>query len=253
MIDSHAHLDAPQFDQDRAQLIAAFPQQGLEAVINVGAEPAKNEAICQLSEKHERIYAALGVHPHDANAVNDQLIEGLRQLIRRYPKVVAIGETGLDYFKASTSKEEQKTAFLKQAALAQEFELPLLVHCRDAFADMLVLLDQMKLKKVLFHCYTGPVEIAQQALARGIYLSFSGIVTFPNAKELQAVAKIVPAERLLLETDCPFLAPQAVRGQRNEPSFIRHTAEFLAELRGVSFAKLDEQTSKTSKEFFGLN
>lgn len=255
MIDSHAHIDFPDYDIDREQIIADFPKHGIEAIINAGANLECSSAACGLSDRHERVYATVGVHPHEANIVDDEIISQLGDLILRHKKVVAVGETGLDYTEVTTSKSEQKDAFLKQVALAKKFDLPLVVHCRDAYEDIFKLLDGADgkgVKKVLLHCYTGSLGVAMRALEHDFFISFSGIVTFPKAKQVQEVAKVIPGDRFMIETDCPSLAPQPVRGKRNEPRHVRHTAEFIANLRGVSIEELDKQTTQNTKGFFSL-
>ena len=231
LTDSHAHLDFAQFDADRDAVIKRAREAGLAAILNVGTNLASSKAAVALAEKHDFIYAAVGFHPHDAKRVNGRVLDQLR-VLTRHPKVVAVGEIGLDYYRDRSPRPVQRQAFADQLALAAELELPVIVHSREAHDDVMEALRGWNGIGVL-HSYSGGPERLEEVLELGFYVSISGPVTFPRAERLREVAALAPLERLLVETDCPYLTPVPRRGRRNEPALVRYVVEAVAQARGV--------------------
>ncbi|OHW61448.1 putative deoxyribonuclease YcfH [Andreesenia angusta] len=251
LIDSHAHLDGSQFDEDRDELIAKLSEAGVEMVINPGANMESSREIVELVKAHSIVYGAVGVHPHDTVDMVDSDIEELRTLARR-EKIVAIGEIGLDYYYDHSPREVQKQRFREQIALAKELDLPIIVHERDAAQDVFDIISSEadgKLRGVI-HCYSGSAEMAREYIKLGFYISFAGPVTFKNAKKPKEVAAEIPLEHLLVETDSPYMAPVPYRGKRNDPSYVRYIAETIAELKGISYEQVAEQTNRNAKQLF---
>ncbi len=231
LIDSHCHLDDPRFDADRETVIERAKQAGVAAILAIGAGPPHLDAAIRLAERHEGIFATVGVHPHEASQWTGEVRERLRDLAA-HPKVVAIGESGLDYHYNFSAPAEQRKAFEDQLGLARELNKPVVVHTREAWEDTLSLLGGAAMG--IMHCFSGGPADAEACLERGLYISFAGIVTYPKAVNVQEAARATPLDRLLVETDAPYLAPVPFRGKRNEPAFVRETAAKVAELKGVS-------------------
>jgi TatD DNase family protein len=250
IIDSHAHL---QFDEYAAVLddvLARAREAGVTAIVNVGTDLASSRAAVALAERFPQLYATVGLHPHEAATFTGEVGAMLADLAR-HPKVVAIGETGLDYYYQHAPREAQLTAFRAQLELAQAVELPVVVHSRDAKEETLRLLaESAPGRKGVLHCFTGDLDMAQRAIGMGFYISFSGIVTFKNAGPLREVAHALPLESILIETDCPFLTPTPYRGKRNEPAFVGRVAEQLAEL--ASAVGVDMVRSTTRRNTISL-
>lgn len=256
LVDSHCHLDDRQFDTDRDATIARAFESGLKYLLAIGTGdgPPDLEAAVRLAERHEKIWATAGVHPNDAQKAQPDTLGHLRSVLH-HPKVVALGEIGLDYH-YDVPRDLQHEIFIRQMELAAEARLPIVVHTREAWEDTLMLLRQHWQPKGLpgvMHCFTGSAEIARQCLDLGFHISFGGVLTFPKAVEVREAAQIVPADRLLVETDAPYLAPIPYRGKRNEPAFVIHTAKKLAEIRGESFEFLANQTTSNFEKLFGLD
>jgi len=250
LIDSHCHLDSAEFDADRDQVIQRALDSGVEHMVAVGTGggPPDLEAGIRLAERHAAFYATVGVHPHDAAKASQADLQRLEQLLS-HPKVIALGEIGLDYHYDFSPRDTQKSIFIEQMSIAAAARRPIVIHTREAWDDTLALIERYWTPSGLpgiMHCFSGGPAEAQRALELGFYLSFGGIVTFPKALDVQAAARQAPADRILVETDAPYLAPVPKRGQRNEPALIAHTARKLAELRGVSF----EETSLATSENF---
>jgi len=252
MIDTHAHVDMDSYDEDREETIQRARDSGVKYMVNIGCDIESSERSVELTERYDFIYATAGVHPHDTKNIHGDTYDQLRILLD-HPKVIALGEIGLDYFKNYSPPDLQKEHFRKQVELALELNKPLIIHSRDANEDIVAILSDYykdaNQRSGIFHCFSGDQELADAALSMGFYISFSGSVTFKNAENLREVAKTIPADRLLAETDCPYMAPVPMRGKRNEPSFVNHTAERLAEVRGL---KLDDVQRTMELNFFDL-
>jgi TatD DNase family protein len=253
LIDSHAHLDDARFDADRDAVLQRAWDAGVRKILTIGNGSSPDQMACgiPLAEAHDWLCTSVGVHPHDAAKVEERhysLIEDLA----RHPAVVAIGETGLDYFYDNSPRDIQRAVFRRQLALARQLDLPVIVHTRHADADTHEILKDEAPHRGVIHCFTSSAEFADFALSIGFAISFSGIVTFPNAKALAEVAQRIPSDRILIETDCPYLAPVPHRGKRNEPGFVADTARFVAGLRGVAVQELESQTATNFNNVFGL-
>jgi TatD DNase family protein len=262
-VDSHAHLETEQFEADRELVIARAREAGIETILAIGSGtgPGSLDCAIRLAEQHGFIYATIGIHPHEAKLARDADFEEMAQLATR-PKVIAWGEIGLDYFYDHSPRDIQQQVFLKQVQLAQVAKLPIVIHCRpsngsdDAWEDCLKLLHEHWAPSGLggiLHCFTGEWDHAKRALDMGFMISFAGNVTFPKAQQIREAAKQVPLDRMLIETDSPFLAPVPHRGKRNEPSFVKEVARQVAELRGLSTEDVGLQTGKNFYRFFSLH
>jgi TatD DNase family protein len=256
LVDSHCHLDEERFDIDRDAVIARAKAAGVTRMITIGASgsmQANYDAVA-LSEQDSGIYATVGVHPHDAKSMSDSVLAELAELARR-PKVVGIGETGLDYYYDNSPRPRQQEAFRLHVGLARDLGLPIVVHLRDAYDDAADLLREERAQEVggVIHCFSGDRADARRFLDLGFDISFSGIVTFKTAVELREVAAMVPADRFMIETDAPFLAPVPHRGKRNEPAFVVHTAELIAAVRRQALATVVENATATTVRRFRLS
>jgi TatD DNase family protein len=234
LIDSHAHLDDARFDGDRDAVLQHAWDAGVRKILTIGNGAGPDHMGCgvRIAEAHDWVYTSAGVHPHDAARVEERHYAQMEDLAR-HAKVIAIGETGLDYYYNHSPRDVQREVFRRQLALAKELDLPVIVHTRDADDDTEEILSQETPSRGVIHCFTSGDRLADFALQIGFSISFSGIVTFPNARPLAAIAGRIPADRILVETDCPYLAPVPHRGKRNEPAFVADTARFVAGLRGV--------------------
>jgi len=270
-IDTHAHLDAPQFGSDLDSVLFRAREAGVKWIITVGADLASSRAAVALAERYESVYATVGVHPHEARIVDRPTLDELRDLAA-HPFVVAVGEIGLDYYRDLSPRDVQRAALESQLAVAADVSKPVVIHIRDqddrvgAYEDALSILHawtsglairQSRNPPVLgppgvLHCFSGTPDAAQIALDLGFYLGVDGPVTYPNARVLQAMVADLPLERLLLETDCPYLAPQARRGKRNEPAFLPYIAEKIAELKDLSLSEVARTTSANARRLFRL-
>jgi TatD DNase family protein len=253
LIDSHAHLDDKRFDGDRDRLIKSLKENGIELVINPGADLQSSIKAVSLAEKYENIYAAVGVHPHSAKEMDDSTVEILKSFTHR-DKVVAIGEIGLDYYYDNSPRDIQRKRFIEQLNLAKEVDLPVIIHSREAAQETFDILKDAQdgtLEGVL-HCYSGSVEMAKEYIKLGFYISIAGPVTFKNSRILKEVAKEVPLDKLLIETDSPYLTPEPYRGKRNEPIYVRYVAGTIAEAKGLEFAEIEKITSRNTKKLFRI-
>ncbi|MBZ2175073.1 TatD family hydrolase [Schnuerera sp. xch1] len=253
LIDSHAHLDNEKFDPDRDRLIKSLKQSGIELIINPGDDLASSIRAVSLSEEYDNVFAAVGIHPHSAKEMDDSTIDILKSFTNR-KKVVAIGEIGLDYHYDNSPRDIQKEKFKEQLDLAKEVDLPVIIHSRDATQDTLEILKEAQNDKLegVLHCYSGSVEMAMKYIDMGFYISLAGPVTFKNARIPKEVAKAVPMDKLLIETDSPYLTPEPHRGKRNEPVFVRYVAGIIAELRGITFEELATKTAENIKRLFRI-
>ena len=261
-VDSHAHLDGKQFDSDREQVIARAREAGVQTIVAIGngdGPPELDRGIL-LADKYPFIYATIGIHPHEARLADDAAYRKMEQLAK-HPKIIAWGEIGLDYYYDHSPREVQKGAFQRQMELAAAAKLPIIIHCRpseaseNAWEDFFEMIEADWRSRGLggiLHCFTGSWPQAKRALDMGFMISFAGNVTFPKAQQIRDAALEVPLDRMLIETDCPFLAPVPYRGKRNEPAFVKDTAKKLAELRGLTAEQIGEQTGRNFYNFFKL-
>jgi TatD DNase family protein len=250
LIDSHAHLDFSQFDADRDTVVERARGAGLVAILNVGADLPSSRAAVALADTYDFIYAAVGVHPHDAATVTPAVLDELRALARHL-KVVAVGEIGLDYYRDLSPRPAQRRAFADQLTLAAELHLPVVVHSREAHDDVLAALQGWGGSGVL-HSYSAGPERLEEVLGLGLSIGISGPVTFRKADQLRAVAAAVPLERLLVETDCPYLTPVPYRGKRNEPAYVRYVVEAVARARGMPAEAVAQATAANARRLFGM-
>lgn len=252
-IDSHAHLDDERFDEDRKALIESLKENKIELVINIGYDIKSSRASIDLAKEYSNIYAVVGVHPHDAQDVPENYLEDLRGLSKE-EKVVAIGEIGLDFYYDNSPRDIQRKVFLDQLELGRELDLPVVIHTRDANQETFEILKEAQAKgtRGVLHCYSGSAEMALEYIKLGYYISLGGPLTFKKARVPKEVAKVVPLDKLLIETDCPYLTPEPFRGRRNEPKYVAYTAEVIAEIKGISIEDLAEATSRNTKNVFGI-
>jgi len=254
LIDTHCHLTFDELAGDVAGIVERSTAAGVTGWITVGTDPKENQKAIDLTNRFENMYAAVGIHPHDAKDVTADTINQLKELAQN-EKVVAIGETGLDYYYDNSPREDQKRAFAQQLKIAAELNLPVIIHCRKAFDETMDTLDQhgQGVKKVVFHCFSGSADQAKIVLTKGYHISFTGVVTFKNADKTREAAKAVPPERLMLETDCPYMSPEPMRKQKiNEPALMIHTAKFLAELKAMNLPDFAQKVTATTTTFFNL-
>jgi TatD DNase family protein len=254
LIDSHAHCDFDRFDADRDAVFERARAAGLVSLVNVGVGPEGSRRSVALSEARKGVFATAGIHPHDAGTLDDAGRAAIEGFLRS-GKCVGVGECGLDYFRNLSPKDAQERVFRWQIGLARELDLPLVVHCRDAYPDLFRILGEEAARGALrgvMHCFSGGVDEARRSLELGFFVSFSGVITYPNAPGTREAAKTVPLDRTLVETDCPFLAPQPMRGKRNEPSFVVHAAEALAKVHGVPLETVAGATTAAARAAFRL-
>ena len=252
LFDTHAHLDDRAFDCDREQLLAALPSQGLALVMNPGCSLASSRNAAALAEKYDYIYAAVGSHPDAADEVNEEVLEAYRKLCKSNSKIKAIGEVGLDYHYEDIPRDLQMKAFRAQMELAQELGLPVIVHEREAHEDGMRIVQDFPDVTGVFHCYSGSAEMARQLVDKGWYIGFTGVLTFKNARKAVEVASSIPLERIVLETDCPYMAPEPFRGKRNDPGKLYRMAEKLAQIRGLSVEEVHAATVENGKRLYRI-
>ncbi len=250
IFDSHAHYDSDAFDADRKELLSALHSQGVCGIVNCGSDMATSLSSLELADEFDYIYAACGVHPHEAESCKQGYLPVLKKLCSE-EKCVAVGEIGLDYHYDFSPREIQKQVFEQQIVLAKELDLPIIVHDREAHEDTLTLLKRYKPKGVV-HCFSGSAEMAKEIVKLGMYIGLGGAVTFKNARKPREVAEIVPSDRLLIETDCPYMTPVPHRGKRCDSSYIPFTAEVLAEVRNTTAQEILGLTRKNANILFGL-
>ena len=252
LFDTHAHMDDRAFDADREELLRSLPQQGIAYLMNPGCSLASSRNADRLSREFDYIYAAVGSHPDAADEVNEEVLEEYRVLCKQNPKIRAIGEIGLDYHYEDIPRDLQQKAFRAQMALAAELNLPAIVHERDAHADGMQIVSEFPGVTGVFHCYSGSAEMANWLVERGWYIGFTGVLTFKNARKAIEVASSIPLERLVLETDCPYMAPEPFRGKRNDPGKLYRMAEKLAQLRGMTVEEIHRITTENGKRLYRL-
>jgi len=253
LFDSHAHYDDEAFDNDRDEVLLSLNENGVSNIINIGADMPSSIESVSLAEKYGFIYAAVGVHPHSSEGFSEADVEILYKMTKN-KKVVSIGEIGLDYFYDNSPRDEQKKAFIMQMHLAKKANLPVIIHDRDAHSDCLEILKNEGIIDTggVMHCYSGSIEMAKIILDLGMYISIAGPVTYKNAAKTLDVAKYVPSDRLLIETDCPYLSPVPQRGKRNSSLNLHYTAEKIAEIRGITLEELAKITYDNTKKLFKI-
>ena len=252
LFDTHAHLDDRAFREDRDALITGLPSKGVALVMNPGCSLESSRNACALAEKYAHVYAAVGSHPDVADEVNDRVLEEYRKLCK-LPKVKAIGEIGIDYHYEDIPRELQLKAFRMQMELAREVGLPVIVHEREAHEDGMAVVKEFPDVTGVFHCYSGSAEMARQLVDLGWYIGFTGVLTFKNARKAIETADSIPLERIVLETDCPYMAPEPFRGKRNDPGYIYRMAEKLAEIRGLSVEEVQAITTENGKRLYRIS
>ncbi len=252
LFDTHAHMDDRAFDADREALLSALPEKGLGLVMNPGCSLASSRNVDRLTRQYDFLYGAVGSHPDVAGEVNEAVLEEYRILCKQNPKLRAIGEIGLDYHYEDIPRSIQQKAFRLQLGLARELGLPVIVHDRDAHGDCLEILQAFPEVTGVFHCYSGSLEMAQVLISRGWSIGFTGVLTFKNARKAVEVAQAIPLDRLVLETDCPYMAPEPFRGRRNDPGYLYRMAERLAELRGLPVEDIQRITTENGKRLYHI-
>lgn len=253
LFDTHAHLDDSRFDSDRKEILEDMPKQSIQLCMNVGCDAASSIASVHLAQQYPFIYAAVGSHPDDAAAMCDDLIERYRNLCQTEQKVRAIGEIGLDYHYEDVPRALQKECFIRQMELAQEINLPVIIHEREAHADAMEIIRAFPHVRGVFHCYSGSVEMARELVSLGWYIGFTGVVTFKNAKKAVEVVSDLPLDRILLETDCPYMAPEPFRGKRNDSRYLYRIAERIAEIRHMTPEEIAAITLENGKRLFQID
>ena len=252
LFDTHAHMDDRSFDEDRRELLDALPGRGISLLMNPGCSYESSRNAIRLSEQYDYIYAAVGSHPDVADEVDEALISKYRELCKQHRKVKAIGEIGLDYHYEDIPRDIQKQAFRLQMELARELDLPVIVHEREAHEDGLRIVDEFPTVKGVFHCYSGSAEMAKELVRRGWYIGFTGVLTFRNARKAIEVASAIPLERIVIETDCPYMAPVPFRGKRNDPGLVCYMAAKLAEIRGLTTEEAARITLENGKRLYRM-
>ena len=252
LFDTHAHMDSRSFNEDREEVLQNLPNAGINLLMNPGCSLESSKKAVSLSEKYDYIYAAVGSHPDAADEVNDTVLEEYRMLCKLNSKVKAIGEIGLDYHYEDITRQLQKKAFIAQMELAKELDLPVIVHERDAHEDGTAIIKQFPTVTGVFHCYSGSAEMAKELVKMGWYIGFTGVLTFKNARRAIEAAQAIPLDRIVLETDCPYMSPEPFRGRRNDPSKLYRMAEKLAEIRGISADEAARITYENGKRLYRI-
>lgn len=251
LIDSHAHLEMKEFDSDRSNVIERARLAGVDSIVTVGTSLRLSRRALSIAREYENIYAAVGIHPHDVAKADEKTFDELK-LLAKDSKVIAYGEIGLDFFRNISPREKQTEMFGRQLELALELKLPVIIHDRDAHEETLRMVKASGVQSGVFHCFSGDDVMAKQCIDLGFYISVPGVVTFDKSKVLHEVVRQVPLDFILLETDCPYLAPVPFRGKRNEPSFIVHTAKKVAAIKGVDWEEVALMASRNTRKLFGI-
>ena len=252
LFDTHAHMDDQAFREDREALLAGLPEKGIGLVMNAGCSLEASREVVEMAQRYPWLYAAVGSHPDAADEVNEEVLEEYRKLCKLNPKVKAIGEIGLDYHYEDIPREIQQKAFRMQMELARELELPVIVHERDAHEDGMAIVREFPTVKGVFHCYSGSAEMARQLVEMGWYIGFTGVLTFKNARKAVETAASIPLDRIVLETDCPYMAPEPFRGKRNDPGYLYRMAEQLAQIRGITPEEAAAITTENGKRLYRI-
>ena len=252
LFDTHAHLNDSCFDADRNELLAMLPQKGLTLVMNAGCSLESSKEALEMAAPYDWLYCSVGSHPDSCDEVTEEVLEEYRKLCKLNPKVKAIGEIGLDYHYEDIPRDIQQKAFIAQMELARELDMPVIVHERDAHEDGMNIVRQFPTVKGVFHCYSGSAEMARQLTDMGWYIGFTGVLTFKNARKAVETAQMIPLDRIVIETDCPYMAPEPFRGKRNDPSLVYRVAEKLAEIRGISVEEAQKATTQNGKRLYRI-
>ena len=252
LFDTHAHMDDHAFDGDREELLAELPNRGIALLMNPGCSLESSRNVNKLTRQYDYIYGAVGSHPDVADEVNKEVLDEYRMLCKQSPRIKAIGEIGLDYHYEDIPREIQLKAFRAQMELARELNLPVIVHEREAHEDGMKVVDEFPDVKGVFHCYSGSAEMAKELVKRGWYIGFTGVLTFKNARKAIEVASALPLDRIVIETDCPYMSPEPFRGKRNDPGKVYRMAEKLAEIRGVSLEEIHRITVENGKKLYRI-
>ena len=252
LFDTHAHLNDPAFDADREEILKNLPGEGIGYVMNAGCSLASSRDIIAMAERYPYLYASVGSHPDSCDEVNEEVLEQFRQLCR-HEKVKAIGEIGLDYHYEDIPREIQKKAFRMQMELAKEVDLPVIVHERDAHEDGMKIVKEFPQVKGVFHCFSGAKEMAQWLVKRDWMVGFTGVLTFKNARKAIEAAQAIPIENIVIETDCPFMAPEPYRGKRNYPGYLGRMADKLAEIKGLTREEVEHITTQNAKRLYRID
>ena len=252
IFESHAHYDSQKYDEDRDEVLSAMPEHNVGTIVNSAADWESVTEVVELAERYPFIYAAVGLHPDEVGALNEERFAFLKEQCQK-EKVVAVGEIGLDYYWDNESHDVQKKWFIRQLNLARELDLPVVIHSRDAAADTLeVMKEHAQGLRGVIHCFSYSKELANEYIKMGFYIGVGGVVTFKNSKKLKEIVTEIPLERILLETDSPYLAPTPFRGKRNSSAYISYIAQEIAELKGISYEEVLAQTEKNGKELFRI-
>lgn len=251
MIDTHSHINFDDYKENFDSFLKDIKDNGTDYVIIPGVEPSTFDEIISLCEKYDMLFAAIGIHPSEAKTYTTEVEKEIYEKLKN-EKVIAIGEIGLDYYWEQETKELQKEVFRKQLKIAEELQIPVLIHDREAHEDTFNILQEFNLKDVIFHCFSGNSEFAQKCIEKGYYIAIGGVVTFKNAKDLKEVAKITPLEKLLLETDAPYLAPVPFRGKLNTPAYLKYIAQEIANIKEIDVEKVKQQTTINAQKIFGI-
>ncbi|MBR5152320.1 MAG: TatD family hydrolase [Clostridia bacterium] len=252
LFDTHAHLDDPQFDADRDAVIRSLKEYGVSRVTNIGADINTSRQAVALANQYDFIYASVGVHPGEISGMCNEDLDTLKTLALSNPKVRAIGEIGLDYHYDDADPQKQQFWFRRQLELAKELSMPVVIHDRDSKGDCIRILKEMQVSNGVMHCFSGSAETATELVNMGFMVSFTGVLTFKNARRAVEACSVVPLDRLMIETDCPYMAPEPHRGKRNFSGYVVHVAEKMAEIKGISFDELCKITTRNAMEFYGI-
>ena len=252
LFDTHAHMNDPAYDEDREEILLGLKDKGVDLVMNVGCCLDSSKDCIAMAEKYPFVYASVGSHPDSADEVNEDVIEAYRQMAS-HPKVLAVGEIGLDYYYETIPREIQQQAFRMQMQLARELDMPVIVHERNAHDDGMRIVKEFKGVTGVFHCYSGSAEMARQLVDLGWYIGFTGVLTFKNACKAVETAASIPLERIVLETDCPFMAPEPFRGKRNDPGYLYRMAERLAQIRNLPVEQIWKITTENARRLYRMD
>ncbi|MBQ2614130.1 MAG: TatD family hydrolase [Clostridia bacterium] len=252
LFDTHAHFDDPQFDEDREQVIQSLRDYGVGNVTNIGASMETSRQAVALANQYDFIYATVGVHPGEVDELTEQDMQELKNLVLNNPKVRAIGEIGLDYHYEDADPDEQQFWFRRQLKLAEELSMPVVIHDRDSKGKCIEILEEMDVRNGVMHCFSGSAETARKLVDMGFMISFTGVLTFKNARRAVEACQAVPLERLMVETDCPYMAPEPHRGTRNFSGYVKYVAEKMAEIKGVSYEEIVRITTENAMRFYQI-